>query len=130
MEVHSADSKFCHYFNNEKPCPYEEFGCKFKHEKSSTCSYGQRCNNTLCQFQHKQTSTEAFKENDTPVDLSTNDIIDDKIEVECTTFEEKSDESFYTSTPKRIRLQCKECLDRSQCTTCYVDTFIQNRETS
>ena len=24
--------KFCHYFNNQKACLYEEFGCKFKHE--------------------------------------------------------------------------------------------------
>ena len=29
---HRVDIKFCHYFNNDKPCPYDEVGCKFKHE--------------------------------------------------------------------------------------------------
>ena len=44
--------KFCHFFNNFKLCPYEEFGCKFKHEESDECSFQGRCRNRLCQYRH------------------------------------------------------------------------------
>ena len=44
--------KFCHYFNNSKKCPYEEFGCKFRHAKSDQCKFGNNCKTRLCQFIH------------------------------------------------------------------------------
>ena len=31
--------KFCHYFNNFKKCPYEEYGCKFEHKESMKCRF-------------------------------------------------------------------------------------------
>ena len=35
LEVHSQEiTKFFHYFNNEKYCPYERIGCKFLHQNS------------------------------------------------------------------------------------------------
>ena len=37
---------FFHYYNNEEYCPYDEFGCKFRHEKHPNCS----CKKKLCQF--------------------------------------------------------------------------------
>lgn len=46
--------KFCHYFNNGKVCPFEESGCKFKHEHSERCFYGLTCVNMLCQYQHDE----------------------------------------------------------------------------
>ena len=36
---HKESSKFCHYFNNAKICPYEEIGCRFKHEVSDNCKF-------------------------------------------------------------------------------------------
>ena len=44
--------KHCHYFNNDKVCPYEEIGCMFRHEKSEPCKYKEFCKNKLCPFQH------------------------------------------------------------------------------
>ena len=44
--------KHCHYFNNNKVCPYEEVGCKFKHTKSSQCRNKNNCKTKLCAFQH------------------------------------------------------------------------------
>ena len=44
--------KFCHYFNNNKLCPFEEIGCMFLHAKSKLCRFKQSCKNDLCQFQH------------------------------------------------------------------------------
>ena len=45
--------KYCHYFNNFKHCPYEEFGCKFAHKESMNCRFQERCTNRLCQFKHE-----------------------------------------------------------------------------
>ena len=43
---------FCHYFNNHKPCPYDEIGCMYSHEQSEACRFQKLCKNKLCQFQH------------------------------------------------------------------------------
>ena len=44
--------KFCHYFNNDKSCPFVSIGCKFKHENSGKCTFGKDCKNLLCQYNH------------------------------------------------------------------------------
>ena len=49
---HGVKGKFCHYFNNGKICPFEEIGCKFKHEISKNCRYDKKCHINLCQFKH------------------------------------------------------------------------------
>ena len=55
LEIHEPEiTKFCHYFNNFKVCPYEEFGCKFKHEESDECTFQSRCRNRLCQYRHHE----------------------------------------------------------------------------
>jgi hypothetical protein len=48
--VHETD-RYCHYYNNQKFCPFEKLGCKFRHEQSAICKF-QNCNNSLCQFRH------------------------------------------------------------------------------
>ena len=54
-KAHTLENiKFCHYFNNEKNCPYEEVGCMFKHEQSQVCRYKDNCSNKLCQFHHRK----------------------------------------------------------------------------
>ena len=62
--------KNCHYFNNEKPCPFEEIGCMFRHEKSDKCKFNKLCKNKLCPYQHEnQTLLEKEKEpNETGTD--------------------------------------------------------------
>ena len=44
--------KFCHYFNNQKPCPYDEIGCMYSHEQSEACRFQKLCKHNLCQYQH------------------------------------------------------------------------------
>ena len=59
MESHTnVNTKFCHFFNNEKECPYIEPGCMFKHEISPHCYFQKKCNKNLCQFQHTKTDDE------------------------------------------------------------------------
>ena len=52
-ELHSTTNrKACHYFNNNKPCPYELVGCKFKHEDAGVCFNREQCVKSLCQYKH------------------------------------------------------------------------------
>ena len=54
VRSHDDDNmKFCHYFNNSKKCPYEEFGCRFRHAQSAQCKFENNCENRLCQFRHQ-----------------------------------------------------------------------------
>ena len=52
-ETHEKGVKFCHFFNNEKVCPFKEFGCKFKHESSPKCYFMSKCKNKMCQYKHQ-----------------------------------------------------------------------------
>ena len=65
-EGHESNlKKFCHYFNNDKTCPFEEIGCMFFHQDSESCKYGDNCQNGLCQFKHgKETTDDAININD------------------------------------------------------------------
>ena len=51
---HQQDNvKFCHFFNNNKTCPFNEIsGCMFKHQNAPTCKFPQRCRFQKCQFSH------------------------------------------------------------------------------
>ena len=53
MSVHSDDkTRKCHFFNNDKPCPYQKLGCKFLHVKAGMCEFKDNCAREKCQFQH------------------------------------------------------------------------------
>ena len=45
-------TKICHYFNNNKACPYEELGCMFAHIESDVCKFKSLCSNKLCSYKH------------------------------------------------------------------------------
>ena len=49
---HRVEIKFCHYYNSDKPCPYDKVGCKFKHENAPECRFNLKCTFKLCQFTH------------------------------------------------------------------------------
>ena len=46
---HGTKMKFCHYFNNQVKCPFEENGCMFTHSASPQCIFKESCQNSLCQ---------------------------------------------------------------------------------
>ena len=51
MKMHVEEVNKCHFFNNNKNCPYDDIGCKFLHEPSGKCKFDD-CSNQLCQFNH------------------------------------------------------------------------------
>ena len=52
-EMHDSQcARNCHYFNNRKPCPFEELGCMFLHEEARICKHGESCSKNLCSYKH------------------------------------------------------------------------------
>jgi hypothetical protein len=119
----------CRYYRNNLRCPFEELGCKFLHDSD-------------------------IQENYTTSDTS---VITPGSRSTVMSGSEKSDNfdsfenlAFCTSTPKkpgqtknpgqtkkpgqtksyeskRMKLQCENCTDQSQCDGCYVDEYIQRQ---
>ena len=56
---HTKDSRagYCHYYNNQKECPFVNAGCMFKHVKSGLCQ-NKNCTRPLCQFEHRDVTLE------------------------------------------------------------------------
>lgn len=51
IKMHSTKKMtFCHYFNNNKVCPYEEIGCKFHYKKSYFCIKKGSCQIKYCRI--------------------------------------------------------------------------------
>ena len=102
LEVHSKSITICcHYYNNEKPCPYEQIGCMFLHEHSKICSFGGRCRNKLCQFKHPQYHSDDNRDT-TKTDLA------DK-------FNQLTEEEKYESREVLCDLYCKADMDSHRC---------------
>ena len=54
QDIHNNQNiRKCHYYNNNKKCPFEAIGCMFEHSFSGKCQHGERCNKNLCTFQHE-----------------------------------------------------------------------------
>ena len=51
--VHEDFEIFCHFFNNNKDCPFDD-QCIYLHEESDNCKYGKSCERILCMFKHEE----------------------------------------------------------------------------
>jgi hypothetical protein len=130
-KIHSDRStKYCHYFNNGKVCPFEELGCKFLHILSEKCKFDQLCYKKLCSYQHSgdidKTVMDKFM--DKHVEQQERKIIENlhtnrkkDSQYSCDEMEDtKEFSAFQTSTPKKSFTRCEECLNTSECTECIV----------
>ena len=68
--VHGSVKIFCHYFNNDKECPFDD-QCTFSHEESPECKFGGECERILCMFQHDE-NDDSENEDDNEDDKETN----------------------------------------------------------
>ena len=89
---HKAN-RYCHYYNNQKCCPYDDLGCKFRHKVSALCWFS-KCNKILCQFRHGEDH------------FVMKDIVGDQYDGEL------------LETPVKYYPGCKECTDNSNCVNC------------
>ena len=55
MQNHDAcsDVPYCHYYNNNKRCPYFKVGCMYKHESSGRCK-SVNCKRQMCPYEHEE----------------------------------------------------------------------------
>ena len=44
---------FCHYYNNDKECPYDDQYI-YAYEESPDCKFGKGCERIECMFQHEE----------------------------------------------------------------------------
>ena len=54
MKQHDMTNvKYCHFYNNNKFCRFEELGCMFRHEDAPLCNRASLCRSKMCQFKHE-----------------------------------------------------------------------------
>ena len=108
MNLHTADSVLhCHYFNNDKKCPFEVLGCKFLHSKAKVCKEGHNCQRRLCPLRHLEEEEHAKSNYATESNVEDKDISEDT----C---------NFVTSTQVKRKFNCEECKNQTQCVDCFV----------
>ena len=77
--VHGQMKIFCHYFNNDKECPFKD-QCIFAHEDSRDCKFGQQCERMLCMFVHESRDmSDSEEESDSDEDENENDDDNDTV---------------------------------------------------
>ena len=109
MVIHSqVNVKNCHYFNNGKKCPFEQFGCKFLHTASKPCELGITCSKYLCHYRHSGETMDSSNITETEDD--------DDLGKEGMDNSSDTSSSFVTSTPENRKCQCDECDKNKQCT--------------
>ena len=112
MDMHSqVNVKHCHYFNNGKMCPFEQFGCKFLHVVSEPCKLGLTCSKYLCHYRHSGETIDSSNITETE---------DDDLGKEGMDTSSDTSSSFVTSTPEKRRFRCDKCDKNQQCMDCFV----------
>ena len=110
--VHGNVKIFCHYFNNDKECPFED-QCVFAHEESPVCKFGGGCERIMCMFQHEDNDESGDEENDDDDedddddDESNNVITIADIEPSMNKVEEAMEK--VNELLKKQKLKCDEC---------------------
>ena len=101
--------KNCHFYNNKKPCPYEDIGCMFKHEKSENCRFNGVCRNKLCPYQHEEINLD--KQNDAKNEMKLAKVIEeDDSESDCHEFEcNYCEETFEFETEQKMHMENRHC---------------------
>ena len=114
--VHEDVTLYCHYYNNDKDCPFEDGdydGCIYLHEDSKPCLFGTGCERMLCMYKHKDKSDDTQKDSDESEDESDDEASDDSKESVkdlipiIDKFREAIDK--FDSLLQECNLKCKQC---------------------
>ena len=65
--AHEDLELYCHFFNNDKECPYDD-QCIFIHEESEKCRFGKTCERKLCMYTHEESDEDTSEESDDELD--------------------------------------------------------------
>ena len=61
--VHVDKVLFCHYYNNNKDCPFDDV-CIFEHDESPQCKYGKGCERKMCMYTHDDKDDDSDESSD------------------------------------------------------------------
>ena len=115
--VHGSMKIFCHYYNNEKECPFDD-QCIFAHEDSPECKFAKGCERLLCMFQHEEKDEpdeeddESDDESDDEKDVDKNEeniITINDIEPSLKKVEEAMDKVNILLQKQTFALKCDTC---------------------
>ena len=79
--VHGNVKIFCHYFNNDKDCPFDD-QCIFAHNEAPECKFGGGCERILCMFQHEENEESEDEDNNEDDDDVNEDDVNESREEE------------------------------------------------
>ena len=118
--AHEDITLYCHYFNNEKDCPYED-ECIFVHEESKVCMFGTECERRLCMFRHEGRNGDEEESDD---ESDNEDTDDDTMEVDVEEIKpvlEKLEEAF-----KKLSVNLKKYFGPLRCDSCDFEAKNEN----
>ena len=75
--VHATLKIYCHFYNNDKDCPFKE-ECIFIHGDSEVCKFIGLCERNLCMFKHKH--KEVIKDNSEQIEIVEETTDDERID--------------------------------------------------
>ena len=106
--VHGDVILYCHYFNNDKDCPFDE-QCIFLHEESVKCKFDGVCERKLCMYKHnmKEEENEDDTVSDNEDEVALENICVEDIRPVLEKFK-KSVENFEAILQK-CSVKCKHC---------------------
>ena len=77
MRLHTENNvTYCHYFNNDRNCPFEDLGCKFLHKETKNCPFKSNCTRRLCPYRHEVTRNTKDDNNESDENVEMSDIIE------------------------------------------------------
>ena len=114
--------KSCKYFLNETFCPFEELGCKFRHneyiiEKEENCSINDKNPFSVMNEDKREETGKSKIETKSEISSMLSDIVNDAQMNDD--LQNETEQVFVTSTPKKY-FPCKECAKGFECTDCIV----------
>ena len=103
--VHEDVTLYCHYFNNNKECPYDE-QCIYLHEESEKCKFGKLCERNLCMYIHDVEDDEDDSDSDADDD---DEISVDTLQPQLEKLKEAVEKFDTLLKKEKNNLKCKQC---------------------
>ena len=108
MKGHTDQNvKFCHYFNNNQNCIFEETsGCMFRHETAPQCKDLEKCKFRKCQFSHIVHDVNEENAEESDKEIESDDANDEKACAFCNEIVDHSKNSLKTCSNCDFTTKC------------------------
>ena len=69
---------FCHYYNNDKECPFGDY-CLYEHKESEKCKFRKGCERIMCMYRHDDKDNENVEDDESGSDSDCSEVDMNKI---------------------------------------------------